>query len=234
MEIAVKVKNLSFKYPDGTLALEDVNMEVYAGEIVAIVGPNGAGKTTLLLCLNGTLRGSGSVQIFGKAVEEYSVRDLVSRIGLVFQDPDDQLFMSTLYDDIAFGPINLGLDEKEVKKRVEAVLGLGLDRYLDKPPHHLSYGEKRRAALAAVLAMKPKILVLDEPTANLDPRGVKELLRIVREANREGTTVIFSTHNIGGLTELASRVYLLKKRVIGEGGQEILSDKELLGMADLL
>ena len=234
MELAVEVKNLCFTYPDGTLALEDVNMEVCPGEIVAVIGPNGAGKTTLLLCLNGTLRGSGSVRIFGKPVEEHGVKELVQRIGLVFQDPEDQLFMPTLYDDIAFGPTNLGLGEEEVRKRVEAVLGFGLRGYVDKPPQHLSFGEKRRAALAAVLAMKPKILVLDEPTANLDPKSVRELLKIVRRVNDTGTTVIFSTHNLGGLTGLANRVYLLKKRVLAAGGREILSDEELLRRADML
>ena len=237
MGAVVEVRDLNFTYPDGTLALEDVSMEVYAGEIVAIIGPNGAGKTTLLLHLNGTLRASsGVVRICGRRVEEYGVKELVRKVGLVFQDPDDQLFMPTLYEDIAFGPMNLGLDEREVRRRVEEVLSeFGLSEYRDKCPHHLSYGERKKAALAAVLAMKPEILALDEPTANLDPRSVRELVAAVKRINEEGVTVILSTHNLEILPQIADRIYLMNRTVLAEGeSSKILADVSLLERAGLL
>ena len=232
----VEVRDLNFTYPDGTLALEDVSMDVHAGEIVAIIGPNGAGKTTLLLHLNGTLRGNGVVKICGRRVEEYDVKELVKKVGLVFQDPDDQLFMPTLYDDIAFGPINLGLDEQEVRRRVEEVLSeFRLFEYRDKCPHHLSYGERKKAALAAVLAMKPEILALDEPTANLDPKSVRELITAIKKINEEGVTVIISTHNLEILPQIADRIYLMNKTVLAEGeSDKILADVSLLERAGLL
>jgi len=217
---AITVKNLSYKYPDGTKALEDVNMEVYEGERIALVGPNGAGKTTFMLHLNGTLRGSeGQIEIFGKNLEKMKRAEIVKEVGMVFQDPDDQLFMPTIFDDIAFGPINLGLKEDEVRERVEkAILSLGLSGYEDKSPHHLSFGEKKKASLAAVMAMEPRILVLDEPTANLDPRSRAELIGILNELNeREGITMVIVTHDVNAIPELADRIYALNRTMIGTG-----------------
>ena len=232
MREAIKVKNLSYKYPNGSQALEDVNMEVYEGERIALVGPNGAGKTTFMLHLNGTLHGTeGEVEIFGKNLEKMKREEIVKEVGLVFQDPDDQLFMPTLFDDIAFGPINLGLKEDEVRERVEkAILKLGLSGYEDRSPHHLSFGEKKKASLAAVMAMEPRILVLDEPTANLDPKSRAELIGIINELNeREGITMLIATHDVNAIPELADRIYALNHTIIEKGTpRDIFVNGELL------
>ena len=237
MREAITVRDLSYTYSGGTRALEDVNMAVYEGERVAIVGPNGAGKTTFLLHLNGILRGSeGQVEVFGKNVDKVKREEIIKEVGIVFQDPDDQLFMPTLFDDLAFGPINLGLKEDEVRARVEkTILSLGLTGYENRCPHHLSGGEKKKAALAAVMSMEPRILVLDEPTANLDPKSRAELIEIVNDLNeREGITVIMATHDVNAVPALADRVFVLNKRVIAEGtAQEIFSDGALMGENNL-
>jgi cobalt/nickel transport system ATP-binding protein len=220
--------------------LEDVSLEVYEGERIAIVGPNGAGKTTFLLHLNGILTGSdGQVEVFGKSVDKAKREEIIKEVGIVFQDPDDQLFMPTLFDDLAFGPINMGLKEDEVRERVEkTILSLGLTGYENRSPHHLSGGEggeKKKAALAAVMSMEPRILVLDEPTANLDPRSRAELIKIVKDLNeREGITVIMATHDVNAVPALADRVFVLNKRVIAEGtAQEIFSDGALMNANNL-
>jgi len=232
MREAITVRNLSYRYPDGTQALEDVNMEVYEGERIALVGPNGAGKTTFMLHLNGTLRGSeGQIEIFGKNLEKMKREEIVKEVGMVFQDPDDQLFMPTIFDDIAFGPINQGLKEDEVRERVaKAISSLGLSGYEDKSPHHLSFGEKKKASLAAVMAMEPRILVLDEPTANLDPRSRAELIGILNELNeREGITMVIVTHDVNAMPELADRIYTLNRTIIETGTpREIFFNGELL------
>ncbi|MFV9677458.1 MAG: energy-coupling factor ABC transporter ATP-binding protein [Methanosarcinales archaeon] len=229
---AISVKNLTYTHPDGTKALEDASLEVYEGERVAIVGPNGAGKTTFLLHLNGILRGSdGQVEVFGKSVDKEKKEEIIKEVGIVFQDPDDQLFMPTLFDDVAFGPINMGLKEDEVRERVEkTILSLGLRGYGNRCPHHLSGGEKKKASLAAVMSMEPSILVLDEPTANLDPKSRAELLKIVNDLNeREGITVIMATHDVNAVPAFADRVFVLNKKVIAEGtAQEIFSDGALM------
>jgi len=232
MREAITVRNLSYKYPDGTKALENVNMEVQEGERIAIVGPNGAGKTTFMLHLNGTLHGTeGQIEIFGKSVDKMKRAEIVKEVGMVFQDPDDQLFMPTLFDDIAFGPINLGLKEDEVRERVEeAILSLGLSGFEDRAPHHLSFGEKKKASLAAVMAMEPRILVLDEPTANLDPYSRTELIGILNDLNeREGITMVIATHDVNAIPELADRIYALNRTIVETGTpREIFSDGALL------
>lgn len=237
MSEAITVRNLSYEYPEGTKALEDLNLEVHEGERIAIVGPNGAGKTTFLLHLNGILRGSnGQVEVFGKSVKKEKREEIIKDLGIVFQDSDDQLFMPTLFDDLAFGPINLGLPEDEVRARVKkALFSLGLSGYEDRCPHHLSYGEKRKASLAAVMSMEPRILVLDEPTANLDPKSRAELIGIIRRLNeREGITIVTATHDVNAIPALADRVYVLNKRIIAEGtSREIFSDVDLLKETNL-
>ena len=229
---AITIRNLCYTYPDGTKVLEDVSLEVYEGERIAIVGPNGAGKTTFLLHLNGILRGSdGQVEVFGKSVDKVKREEIIKEVGIVFQDPDDQLFMPTLFDDVAFGPINMGLKEDEVRERVEkTILSLGLTGYENRSPHHLSGGEKKKAALAAVMSMEPRILVLDEPTANLDPRSRAELIASIKRLNEEeGITIVIATHDVNAVPELVDRVYVLNKRIIAEGTlQKIFSDVELL------
>jgi len=229
---AISVKNLNYTHPDGTKALEDASLEVYEGERIAIVGPNGAGKTTFLLHLNGILRGSdGQVEVFGKSVDKEKKEELIKEVGIVFQDPDDQLFMPTVFDDIAFGPINMGLKEDKVRERVEkTILSLGLMGYENRCPHHLSSGEKKKASLATVMSMEPRILVLDEPTANLDPKSRAELINIVNDLNeREGITVIMATHDVNAVPAFADRVFVLNKKVIAEGtAQEIFSDGAMM------
>nr|CBH39054.1 putative cobalt import ATP-binding protein [uncultured archaeon]CBH39363.1 putative cobalt import ATP-binding protein [uncultured archaeon] len=229
---AITIRHLCYTYPDGTKVLEDVSLEVYEGERIAIVGPNGAGKTTFLLHLNGILRGSdGQVEVFGKSVDKVKREEITKEVGIVFQDPDDQLFMPTLFDDLAFGPINMGLKENEVRERVEkTILSLGLTGYENRSPHHLSGGEKKKAALAAVMSMEPRILVLDEPTANLDPRSRAELIASIKRLNEEeGITIVIATHDVNAVPELVDRVYVLNKRIIAEGTiQKIFSDVELL------
>jgi len=237
MRKAITIKNLSYVYPDGTKALEDINMEIYEEERVAIAGPNGAGKTTLLLHFNGILNSSGGdVEIFGKGVQDKNKKDIVKDVGIVFQNPDDQLFMPTIFDDVAFGPTNLGLKKEIVKERVqEALFKVGLSGYEERCPHHLSLGEKKRAALATVISMRPKILVLDEPTANLDSKSRRELIEIVKNLNeKEKVTVVIATHDVNALPELVDRVYVLKGTIIGEGTpRQIFSDFNLLRRANL-
>ncbi|MBC7289229.1 MAG: ABC transporter ATP-binding protein, partial [Armatimonadetes bacterium] len=172
MEPVVRVSNFSYRYPDGTLALHDMSFEVPEKSRLAILGPNGAGKSTLLLSLAGLIFGDGEIVIFGEPLTRATARRLRERIGLVFQDPDDQLFMPTVIDDAMFGPLNQGLSHEEARNRAVAALDtMGVVDLADRPPHHLSLGQKRRVAIAGVLAMRPAILALDEPAIGLDPRS---------------------------------------------------------------
>ncbi|MGB4258571.1 MAG: ABC transporter ATP-binding protein, partial [Phycisphaerae bacterium] len=167
-EPLLQVEGLVYTYPDGTPALRGVDLRVQAGEKVGLVGPNGSGKSTLLMCLNGLLAGQGRIVVEGVELTARTRKDLRGRVGLVFQSPDDQLFMPTLGDDLAFGPVNLGLDRDEVHRRVRAAAAqMGLEGLLDRAPHHLSMGQKRNAAIAGVLAMRPALLLMDEPSSNL-------------------------------------------------------------------
>ena len=229
---AIKVEGLSYSYSDGTAALEDVNLTIIEGEKVVIVGPNGAGKTTFFLHLNGTIKNpSGNVSVFGRSISGMRIEEKIRQVGVVFQDPDDQLFMPNVFDDVAFGPINMGLDEKEVKRRVHAALSkVGLEGFEERVPHNLSYGQKKRVALASVLSMEPKVLVLDEPTANLDPRSRADFISLINDLNkRDGITTVIAMHDVNALPELADRVYVLNRRIVAEGSpREIFSDWELL------
>lgn len=233
----VEVRNLSYAYPDGVKALENIGLEIYEGEKVAIAGPNGAGKTTLLLHFNGILHDDAhSVEVFGKRIDEKNKQDIVKDVGLVFQNPDDQLFMPTVFDDVAFGPTNMGLEKEKIKERVkDALVKVGLAGYEERCPYRLSLGEKKRAALATVISMKPKMLVLDEPTANLDSGSRRELIRVLKSLNEEeGTTLVIATHDMNALPEIVDRVYVLKKTIIGEGTpRQIFSDFGLLRKANL-
>ncbi|MEA1985544.1 MAG: ABC transporter ATP-binding protein, partial [Euryarchaeota archaeon] len=219
MKEAIIVNGLNYSYPDGTTALNDVSIVVYEGEKIGIVGPNGAGKTTLFLHLNGTIRcPDSSVMVFGQNIKDLDVKERIRKVGIVFQEPDDQLFMPTIFDDVAFGPLNMELDENEVHRRVRDTLRrVGLEGFEDRVPHNLSYGQKKRAALAAVLSMEPDILILDEPTANLDPKSRADLMQIIDRLNREGITTIIATHDVNALPELAERVYVLNQEIVAEG-----------------
>ncbi len=228
MEEIVRVDNLSFCYPDGQQALTDISLTIHQGGTVALVGPNGAGKSTLLLHLNGILRSNGVVKVFGRTVDDKNLKWLRSKVGLVFQNPDDQLFSPTVFDDIAFGPINIGHSEAEVRESVTRALdGVGMTGYEQRSPHHLSVGEKKRIAIATVLAMNPEILVIDEPTANLDPGSKWSLIGLLE---RLPMTKIVASHDLELVQALCQRTIILDQgKVIVDGATEhILADIPLL------
>ncbi|WP_300683158.1 ABC transporter ATP-binding protein [Nocardioides sp.] len=219
------VQGLAYAYPDGHQALYGVNLHVHAGERVALLGPNGAGKTTLVLHLNGILAaGAGSVAVSGLAVEKRNLAEIRRRVGIVFQDPDDQLFMPRVREDVAFGPANLGMKGAELDRRVmEALDKVGMADFADRPPHHLSFGQRRRVAVATVLAMEPEILVLDEPSSNLDPASRRELADILRSLD---VTVLMVTHDLPYALELCERSVVLSDGVIVADGStyDVLTD----------
>jgi cobalt/nickel transport system ATP-binding protein len=228
MTYTVEIDDLTYTYPDGTAALSGVTLAIEAGTAFGLLGANGAGKSTLLLHLNGVLNGNGAVKISGEPITKANVKDVRRRVGLVFQDPDDMLFMPRLADDVAFGPRNLGLAEEEVSSRVrEALAAAGLAGHENRSPHHMSLGERRRASIAAALALKPDILALDEPTANLDGRGRRELVALLRSL--EGTKIVAS-HDLAFVRDLCSEVALLAAgKVVASGSAEaILGREELL------
>jgi cobalt/nickel transport system ATP-binding protein len=229
----IEISDLRYSYDDGTLALADVNLSIEHGETVAILGPNGAGKSTILKIIAGLLFPfKGTVCINGSALTNQNADKLRNGIGILFQDPDDQIFMPQVWDDIAFGPINLGLDEPEVRKRVKEAIELtDLVGFENRSPHHLSYGEKKRVAIAGIIAMKPRLLLLDEFTANLDPRGRGEIMEVIK---RLKITVILVTHNINTALKMADRIIVLNKKVIGSGTpSEIFSNENLLTRSHL-
>ena len=228
MEEIVRIDNLSFCYPDGQQALTDISLTIYQGETVALIGPNGAGKSTLLLHLNGILRSNGVVKILGRPVDDKNLRWVRSQVGLVFQNPDDQLFSPTVFEDVAFGPINMGYSEAEVRQAVTRALGwVGMGGYEQRSPHHLSVGEKKRIAIATVLSMMPEILVIDEPTSNLDPRSKWSLIGWLK---RLPMTRIIASHDLELVQALCQRVIVFSKgRVIADGTTNcILADIPLL------
>lgn len=237
--IQLSTENLSFTYPDGTQALKNINIEIEKGEKVAIIGPNGAGKSTLFSHFNGlTEPTSGCVKIEGKPIsfEKDELLKVRQKVGIVFQDPNDQLFAPTVKEDIAFGPMNLGLSYDEVEKRVEDALKMvGMENYEDKPPHHLSGGQQKRIAIAGIIAMKPELMILDEPTAGLDPDGVEKVLNIMNQLNEEGMTLIISSHDIDMISKYADKIFVLYNGEIIESGNKnkIFSDMELLKKAHL-
>ena len=224
------VEDLAFAYPDGHQALYGVDLRIERGERVALLGPNGAGKTTLVLHLNGILRaGRGRVRVAGLPVEDRAtLQEVRRRVGVVFQDPDDQLFMPTVGEDVAFGPRNLGLPEPEVAARVAAALAqVGMTGVADRPPHHLSFGQRRRVAVATVLAMHPEILVLDEPSSNLDPAGRRELAEVLQALP---VTMLMVTHDLPYALQLCPRSVVLDGGVVVADGptREVLADADLL------
>jgi cobalt/nickel transport system ATP-binding protein len=230
----INIQNLSFKYPDGRHALDQINLQIKPGEKVALVGPNGAGKSTLLLHLNGVLRGNGQITINDLEISRKNLATIRSLIGMVFQNPDDQLFSLTLAEDVAFGPTCQGIEKEAVKKKVkEALLAVQLEGFEDRNPYHLSGGEKKRASVATVLSMSPEYLVLDEPTSGLDPRSRRELISLLKSLPQ---TMIVATHDLAMVNELAGRVIVLKNgRIVADGAKEkILSDHDFLLENDLL
>lgn len=222
------VGDLSYAYPDGTPALRRIELQVRAGERVALVGPNGAGKSTLLLHLNGTIRGRGDVIIEGIKVDDTSLPRVRGLVGLVFQNPDDQLFSPTVFDDVAYGPLYMGLPIEEIRARVaNALAAVDMSGFEDRMPHHLSIGQKKRIALATVLSMNPSILALDEPSAGLDPRARRTLVDLLRGLPQ---TLIASTHDMRLVRDVFDRVIILDEGCIvaDAPSRELLADVRLL------
>lgn len=225
---ALEVDDLRYTYPDGHVALRGVSFQVRAGEKLAVIGGNGAGKSTLLTNLNGVKRGEGRITVDGIEVSDKNLRDIRRRVGLVFQNPDDQLFCPTVLDDVAFGPLNLGLSPPEAESRAhEALRVVGALETASRPVSHLSFGERKRVAMATVVAMKPDILVLDEPCSNLDPEGRRRIIDLLASFE---TTMIVATHDLDLVLDLCQRVVLLSRgRIVAEGDTEtLLADRSLL------
>jgi cobalt transport protein ATP-binding subunit len=232
MNTAIEINNLKYRYHDGTKALRGVSFRVAPGECVALLGPNGSGKSTVLLHLNGILpehpAEDGAVKILGEAVTAANLDTIRRRVGLLFQDPDDQLFCPTVQEDVAFGPQQLGLADAEVAERVKKSLAqVGLDGFGRRATHHLSHGEKRRVCLAGVLACEPSILVLDEPTSDLDPRGRREFKALLRQIS---ATKLIATHDLELAVELCSRAIVLDRGAVVVDGPtlELLDDEDLM------
>lgn len=225
---ALHIERLSFSYPDGHPALHDVTLDVRQGEKVAIVGPNGAGKSTLILHLNGILTGQGTVRVCGLDVVKQNLGRVRGLVGMVFQLPDDQLFSPTVFDDVAFGPLYQGLPEAEVRLRVEqALVAVGMSEYMHRVSHHLSVGEKKRIAVATVLSMQPEMLVLDEPSAGLDPRARRGLINLLRDLPQ---TILVTTHDLPLVRDLCPRTIIMDGGTIVADGRtaDILADEALL------
>ena len=231
MNAAIEVANLKYRYHDGTEALRGVSLRIAPGECVALLGPNGSGKSTLLLHLNGILpekpAGNGTVKILGEPIARENLEKIRRAVGLVFQDPDDQLFCPTVQEDVAFGPEQFGLGDAEVTARVhQALAQVGLAGFGRRATHHLSHGEKRRVCLAGVLACEPTVLVLDEPTSDLDPRGRREFKALLRQIQ---ATKLIATHDLELAVELCSRAIVLDRgEIVAEGPTDQLLDNEEL------
>ena len=235
----LEVKNIKYSYNKDYQALKGVSLKVERGQMVALLGKNGAGKSTLFLHLNGIYQpDEGQVFIDGEELK-YDKKSLLKfrqKVGIVFQNPDDQIFAPTVEEDVAFGPLNLGLSMEEVQDRVEYALArVGMSGFEKTAPHHLSRGQKKRVAIAGILAMKPEIMVLDEPTAGLDPQGVVDLSKLLRELNDEGITIIISTHEVDLVPNYADNVFVLVDGIlIGEGTpKDIFAQPEILEAANL-
>jgi cobalt/nickel transport system ATP-binding protein len=228
MHHSIEIEHLSFSYPDGHQALRDVSLHITPCEKVALVGPNGAGKSTLVLHLNGILRGQGNIRVCGLEVVEKNFGRVRASVGMVFQSPDDQLFSPTVFDDVAFGPLYQGLPAQEVHARVdEALTAVHMNDYTRRVSHHLSMGEKKRIAIATVLSMKPEVLVLDEPTAGLDPRARRSFINLLKELP---LTMLVSTHDMLLVEELFPRMVIMDEgKIVADGPTgQLMGDAALL------
>ncbi|MGQ9610923.1 MAG: energy-coupling factor ABC transporter ATP-binding protein [bacterium] len=229
----IDVKNLNYSYPDGTQALKDISLEVFEGETLGVIGPNGAGKSTFLLHLNGILKGKGHIRILDMDLNDKNLKKIRSKVGIVFQDPDNQLFMPTVFEDVAYGPLNMDMKKDEVEEAVvNALKKVDMLYAMKRISHHLSFGEKKRISIATVLSMNPDILVLDEPSSNLDPRHRRDLINFIRSLE---ITKIIATHDLDMVLDLCSRVVLFNRGTVVADGDvmKILNNKELLELHDL-
>lgn len=233
MDPIIEIRQLSFHYPDGKLALNEISLKVMPGEKIALLGANGAGKSTLLLHLNGIFEGSGQILISGMEVKNSNLGKIRALVGVVFQNPDDQLFSPTVFEDVAYGPIYQGLDQKTVQRKVDqALAAVHMTEFAARNPYHLSGGEKKRIAIATVLSMQPQILVFDEPTAGLDPRARRELIALLHELPQ---TMLIATHDLGLVKVLTPRTVMLNQgRIVADGPTAaILGDEGLLELHGL-
>lgn len=224
----IAIENLDFAYPDGHVALRDISLEIKEGEKIALVGPNGAGKSTLMLQLNGILGGGNGLRVGGLPLKKENLPVIRALIGLVFQNPDDQLFSPTVFEDVAFGPLHMGLPEVEVIARVdEALAQVGMSGFEERLSHHLSTGQKKRIAIATVLSMRPHALVLDEPSAGLDPRARRGLIHLLRDLP---ITMLVSSHDLRMVQELFPRMVIMDEgRIVADGETStLLADEALL------
>ena len=224
----LRVTSLDFAYPGGHTALSNVSLDIQEGEKVALVGPNGAGKSTLILTLNGILKGEGAVEVAGMMVEKQNMPVVRALVGLVFQNPDDQLFSPTVFEDVAFGPLHMGLPEADVYDRVqEALAQVGMSEYVQRLSYHLSMGEKKRIAIATVLSMQPKILILDEPSSGLDPRSRRQLINLLQDLP---LTMLVSTHDMLMVKDLFPRMVIMDEGCIVADGPtaSLFNDVKLL------
>ncbi len=231
----IETEKLSYKYDDGSYALRDVDLTFEKGRITSVLGANGAGKSTLFLNMNGVLHPTnGKVRFCGEDIkyDKKSLNELRRRVGIVFQDPDDQLFSASVFQDVSFGAMNLKLDRSEVISRTESALKrVGIEHLKDNPTHALSFGQKKRAAIAGILVMRPEVIILDEPTAGLDPMGVSSLMGLLKDICRsEGATIIISTHDIDVVPVYSDYIYVLDKGEVLKGGtpEEIFRDPDAL------
>lgn len=232
----IEVRDLHFTYGDQTKALRGLNLDIPGGSKTVLLGPNGAGKSTLLLHLNAlNLTQQGTVRVMDREVGPDTEDWVREKVGLVFQDPDDQVFSATVWDDVAFGPLNMGLDGHMVAHRVQdALAAVGMWDLREKAPHHLSFGQKKRVAIAGVMAMDPEVMILDEPTAYLDPQGQDMLFDILQEFHRRGKTLLVATHDMDLAAEWADHVIIIKDgQTLAEGGPELLTDPGLMAGASL-
>jgi cobalt/nickel transport system ATP-binding protein len=239
-ENILKLQDLQYTYPDGTHALKGLNMEITRGQITAILGGNGAGKSTLFNNLNGILKPSSGRLLFKGEPVDYSRKGLIKlrqSVGVVFQDPDSQLFSASVYQDVSFGAVNMRLPEEEVRRRVDiAIERTGISHLKNKPTHALSFGQKKRVAIAGILVMEPEVLILDEPTAGLDPRGISEVMKLLRETQQElGISVIISTHDIDIVPLYCDKVFVMDEgQIVLEGTpQEVFSQKKKIRSVNL-
>ena len=236
-DVIISVKNLRFSYPAGVKAINDISFEIKRGERVALLGPNGSGKSTLILLIAGLLMPQkGEIKVLNEQTTSKAFQKLRQKIGIVFQDPDDQLFNQTVIEDVAYGPKNLGLSKEQIQERCTHILeDIGISHLRDRPPHRLSFGEKKKVSLATALVLRPELLILDEPTANLDLASRRSLIDMLNALNAEGTTIVVSTHDVEALPELVDRVIIVSHgSLLGEGEiHSVLQNANLLASAGL-
>jgi cobalt/nickel transport system ATP-binding protein len=235
--IIISINDIKFSYPTGITAINGITLNITQGERVALLGPNGSGKSTLILLIAGLLTpNSGDIKVFDEKTSSKTFQKTRSRIGIVFQDPDDQLFTPSVIEDIEYGPKNLNIPDKDVKTQSTYILEkMGIQHLKTRPPHRLSFGEKKKVSLATALILKPDLLLLDEPTANLDLASRRKLIDTINELNKEGTTIIISTHDAEAIPELADRIIIINNGIkIDEGKtSDILQNKNILEQSGL-